>query len=400
MSACLPDPIHRANAVDTDQLAPYSHQLSKGFKMRVLHVISEMGAGGAESLVAEMVRRGSEVGWTSGLASSGGLRQDELLTQADVAVFPVPLAGRRPVGVASAALGLRRAIRSFDPALIVGHNVGSTFSAALAAGPLLRRVPLITVFHGVGDADYSTAARILSRAPHHVVAVSGAIAERLRAAGLTQTPVTVIPNAVSSPTLSSAELARRELGVDPGAPVALCLARMVEQKRHDILLEAWSTLDRPATLLLAGDGPLRPALEAQAETLGLGESVRFLGVRTDVGRLLSAADVTTLSSDWEGLPIAVLESMAAGRPVIATNVDGVSEAVGSDAGLIVPRRDPAALGVALAMGLFDADTRRVMSMAAIDRISERHDPSRMMRTYADVARLARTRVKAAAVSRR
>ena len=112
---------------------------------------------------------------------------------------------------------------------------------------------------------------------------------------------------------------------------------MVPQKRHDVLLDAWAQLTGGELLLLAGDGPERHDLEERARPLG--DRVRFLGNRSDVSMLLAAADVTVLTSDWEGLPISILESLAAGRPVVATDVDGVREILGPGGGRLVPRGD-------------------------------------------------------------
>ena len=174
-------------------------------------------------------------------------------------------------------------------------------------------------------------------------------------------------------------------------PVALCAARLVDQKRQDLLLEAWRLVPEPAVLLLAGDGPNRARLEAQIAATGLTGRVRMLGTRSDVPRLLAAADLTTLSSDWEGLPVAVLESMAAGRPVVSTDVDGVAEVLSHGGGLMVPRRDPAALAKALTELLGDPSRARKLGDEARQVITERHDPRQMMRSYDQLLRELLTR---------
>jgi len=196
--------------------------------MRVLHVISEMGAGGAETLVAGMVTRGEEYGWVSAVASGGGFRADALAA-AGTPAFPVPLARRSKAGVLKAAWATRRAIARFRPDVVLAHNVGASLVArlALAAG---RRRPLLTVFHGVAEDDYAAAARILRRTSGQVVAVSPATADRLTAAGLDR-PV-VIRNAVFArpPVFGRAEI-RASLGVPEETPVALCLARLPQAAR-------------------------------------------------------------------------------------------------------------------------------------------------------------------------
>jgi glycosyltransferase involved in cell wall biosynthesis len=352
--------------------------------MRVLHVISEMGAGGAETLVAGMVSRGEEYGWVSAVASGGGFRADALAA-AGTPAFPVPLARRSKTGVLQAAWAVRRAITRFRPDVVLAHNVGASLVARLALVPGRRR-PLLTVFHGVADADYPAAARILRRTSDRVVAVSPATADRLASAGLDR-PV-VIRNAVfpQPPVFGRAEI-RASLGVPQRTPVALCLARLEPQKRHDVLLDAWAAVQGDAVLWLAGNGSLRADLERRAQALG--RRVEFLGTRADVPDLLAAADVTVLTSDWEGLPLAVLESMAAGRPVVATGVGGIGGVLAGGGGIVVPPADPAATTAALNSLLFDSARREAVAAEGIRAVERDYDPHPLMKAYDELLRGAR-----------
>lgn len=356
--------------------------------MRVLHLISVMGIGGAEALVGEMVRRGADVGWTSAVASGGGLRAD-LLAAEGFPVYDVPPARRSIGGLRAARSAAVRAVADFDPDAVIAHNISATAVARLAHPALpaalgvRRRCPVITVFHGVGDADYRNSARVLSLTSDHVVAVADSIANRLRGAGLRGVGTSVIPNAVTVTEPAGRAAARSALDLPDATPVALCLARMEPQKRHDVLLAAWAQVGT-GVLLLAGDGSLRGDLERQAAPLG--DRVRFLGARSDVPDLLAAADVTVLTSDWEGLPIAVLESLAAGRPVVATDVDGVREVLGDGGGRLVPPRDPVATAEALGALLGDPDARDAAAAAGLHTIRTTYDPGTMMRTYDSLIR--------------
>jgi glycosyltransferase involved in cell wall biosynthesis len=126
-------------------------------------------------------------------------------------------------------------------------------------------------------------------------------------------------------------------------PVVLCVANLFSYKGHRHLLDAIARLQArgtPCTLVLVGEGPERSALERQGEQLGI--DVRFLGFRTDVGPLLARADVVALSSLQEGMSNAVMEAMAAGRPVVATDVGGTGELL-HGRGILVPPADPEAL---------------------------------------------------------
>jgi glycosyltransferase involved in cell wall biosynthesis len=349
--------------------------------VRVLQVISEMGSGGAETLVAGMALAGGSVGWETGVASGGGHRVEALRTRG-VPTFPVPVPHRRATGVLRAAHATRSAVRRFRPDVVLAHNVSASVVARLAVAG--RRIPVVTVFHGVAEADYPKAARILRRTSRTVVAVSAATADRLRAVGLAE-PV-VVPNAVfPRPPARDREAVRRALDLAEDVPIALCAARLEPQKRHDVLLSAWALLDE-AVLLLAGDGSRRPALTARCAELGLTERVRFLGTRDDVPDLLAAADLTVLTSDWEGMPIAVLESMAAGRPVVASDVDGAREALAGGGGLLVPPGDAVATAEALRALLFDASARAAATAAGLLSIHTGHNPQRLMKTYDELLR--------------
>ncbi|MBW4721957.1 glycosyltransferase [Saccharothrix sp. SC076] len=337
-----------------------------------------MGAGGAEALVAGMARAGGEFGWRTAVASGGGHRA-EALRGLGVPTFPVPVPRRRPVGVLRAAAATRAAVTSFRPEVVLAHNVSASVVARLALLP--RRLPLLTVCHGLADADYPRAARLLRHTSRAVVAVAEATATRLREHGLR--PL-VIPNAVfpQEPRVDRATV-RSALGADPDVPVALCLARLEPQKRHDVLLSAWARIGGGAELWLAGDGSLRPALERAAAGL---TGVRFLGNRPDVPDLLAAADVTVLTSDWEGMPVAVLESLAAGLPVVATDVDGVGEALIGGGGVVVPPRDPDAAAGALRALLFDPAKRAAEGAAGRAAVARAHDPRALMRSYDELLR--------------
>lgn len=348
---------------------------------RVLHIIAEMDYGGAETLVYEMAKRGARVGWQSAIASSGGSRLADITEQDLASCYLVPLVRRRPTKVCQAVAKVHGAITEYRPDVLVAHNVGATLTAALARSVSHINAPLITIFHGVAASDYARAARILDRCSDHVVSVSKTLQSRLVTAGLGRPRLHAIANAVSAPILPPRHQARQALQLNDSEGVVVCIARLVLQKRHDVLLRAWTRLPGEPTLLLAGDGALRPQLQSMASDFDIAHRVRFLGVRNDMPQLLAAADVSVLSSDWEGLPLAVLESMAASLPIVATAVDGLRETIHAEAGILVPTGDPCALAAALIRLLGDDDLRRKMGEAARRDVLRRHDPDHMVEAY-------------------
>ena len=161
---------------------------------------------------------------------------------------------------------------------------------------------------------------------------------------------------------------RASLGARPGETVLIKVARFWPEKRHDVLLRAFQQLlhKRPGTRLwIPGVGPEEPNVRALATRLGLDDHVSFLGFRTDLPELLAAADIQVHSSDEEGVPLAILAGMAAGLPIVSTEVGGIAEVLRHErSGVLVPRRDPRRLAAALDDLVGDHLRRRVLGANA------------------------------------
>ncbi|HZJ56516.1 MAG TPA: glycosyltransferase family 4 protein [Myxococcaceae bacterium] len=251
---------------------------------------------------------------------------------------------------------------------------------ALAAGAVAR-APVVATFHGdtghlTRVVAYERLARWAARFTSGVAATSGPLAEHIRAAA-PRTPVHVIPNGIPvgpPPTLAERLAARRALELPDGAQVVAFVGRLSPEKAPEVLLQAVRGTDM--RVVVAGEGPLRPSLEAEAR----GAQVRFLGFVPDVGRVLAAADVLALPSRTEGLPMAVLEAMAAGVPVVASAVGSLPEVLGDGAGVLVPPGEVAALRLALEQ-LARPELRAALASAARTRVESRYGVAAMARSY-------------------
>ena len=203
--------------------------------------------------------------------------------------------------------------------------------------------------------------------------------------GLDPARVVVVPNpAPPLGDLPSRGEAREALGLS-GRVVATA-GRLTAQKALGDALDAIARVDG-AALVVLGDGPERPRLEARRDELGLGDRVRFLGAgtRADVVRLFRAADVALLTSAWENLPHTVLEALAAGTPVVATAVGGVPEVVREgENGLLVAAGDVEAIGGALARLLGDDPLRERLAAAAAPSVEELSEPRILSRIVAEI----------------
>ncbi len=346
--------------------------------MRILTVSAVMGAGGAEVvadvLVRDLDRRGHDVL----LASGGGFRADRLERDGH-RHLRVPLGTGRPLDLLRSVATLRRAVRRERPDVVHAHNVKACVVARLAVGP---RVPVVATLHGVPAHQERRAARLLRLCAGHVVAVSSHVAATLRAEGVPADRITVVENAVRPVQPVEREDARRRLGIGDDRPVALVLARLADQKRHDLLLEAWTDVPDTAELLVAGDGPRRAVLEQMVAAMpaDVRNRIHLLGTRTDVDVLLGASDLLVLPTDWEGLPISLLEALGAGVPAVVSDVGGVS-ALAAGVELVRPG-SAAALAEAVGTLLQDPDRRLDLARRGRDLVQHRFDPDTMPASYA------------------
>ncbi len=202
-----------------------------------------------------------------------------------------------------------------------------------------------------------------------------------------------IPNGVRLPvdgslpeSLPAKKVAfRQQLGLPDDAGLLGMVARLHPQKGHTYLLAAFAQViqQMPETrLLIIGDGPLRQSLEHQAAGLGLAGRIHFLGDRSDGADLLPLLDVYVHSSLFEGMPNAVMEAMAAARPVIATNVDGTPElVVDQQTGWLVEPADPAALAGRMMFALHHPEEARRMGLAAAERMKIHFSADSMIAAY-------------------
>jgi glycosyltransferase involved in cell wall biosynthesis len=217
--------------------------------------------------------------------------------------------------------------------------------------------------------------RVLARLPR-VVAVSSDVRRELIRHGADANNVTTVLNGIDHTAFhrdrSREQLARQELGLAADDVVIGAVGRAEPQKRFDLLLD-WFASMRPRhprlKLLIVGDGSRLAALKDQAAGLGLGESCRLLGNRTDIANLHHAFNLFVQSSDYEGTPNAVLEAMAFETPIVATSAGGTAEIVrdGLD-GLIVPIGDVRALGDAVESVLRNPEATRQRTASARHRV--------------------------------
>lgn len=236
---------------------------------------------------------------------------------------------------------------------------------------------------------YMLAERMVSRFAYRVVGVSDDTARKLiHYEKIHPEKVLTIANGIDGARFTAPvdrAAARADLGLDADSLVIGVAARLSVEKGIAYLLEALPRVVScfPAVvLLIAGEGPLEAELRRMAKALGVDHHVRFLGPRTDIPLLLSLFDVYALPSLSEGLPMILLEAMAAGCPILATAVGGIPSAVQSEVnGLLVPPQDPASLAAALTRVLASPELRHRLADQARGSFRARFSAEAMARQY-------------------
>jgi glycosyltransferase involved in cell wall biosynthesis len=258
------------------------------------------------------------------------------------------------------------------------HGYGATTFGRLAGA--IRGIPTILHEHAnLTDTPWfqKVADRVLEPYTDLAIAVSESTAEFVRRARRIR-PERVKVVYLGAPldefgarrTAGEIEAARAGLGIAPGEFAVGTITRLHESKGNSYLVDAAATVlaERPtARFYVVGEGPLRPALEAQAQAHGLGDRFVFVGFARDVAAVLSAFDLSVFPSLWEGTPLTVFEALAMGKPIVATDADGLLDVLrADDTARIVPRRDAAALAAAIIWMIDHPDERaRFAASAAV-----------------------------------
>jgi glycosyltransferase involved in cell wall biosynthesis len=361
---------------------------SGGRLTRVCLLIGQLGLGGTEKqlvLLAEGLRA-RDLDATVLVMFEGGPRED-VLRAAGVPVvhlgFQRRSAGWRmpPANVAAfirLVVHLRRARPDVLHAFLFHSYVLAAPAARFAGVPVLVAGRRSLADFKRGHPLLLAMERTATRMTDHLVANAQAVAEDTRCEpGVRPDKITVVRNGLPDSAFDAVPPAHLATPL----PLVLCVANLISYKGHRYLFDAIASLRSrglSCTLALAGDGPERPVLQHQAVRLGI--DVRFLGIRSDIERLLARADVAVLPSLEEGMSNAVMEAMAAGRPVVATDVGDTGELL-RDRGVLVSPADPAALADGLERVLTDPVLAGRLSRTArawsrdhlpVDAMVERH----------------------------
>jgi len=390
-------------------------------RVRVLQVVSDLGVGGGQEVVRTLARYLTEVGCVPVVATlrDGPLRAD--LERSGITVEVLQGRTRSLAALPAAISELRRLHRELA-AIIARHRIEVIQTHLLRSLDFLiltlRTEPGVrAVFWTFHNARldlrpdqlpgypwllwpkrllYRLLYRGAARFVDGFIAVSDDVAASVRRNFRPpRGRVFTIANGVDTERYGlriDRGAVRDRVGIPGTARVLIVVAKLMEQKGHVVLLRALPRLLESYPdlhVLLLGDGPLRSMLTAQVEELRAAARVHMVGNRRDVSDLLAASDLFVLPSLWEGLPMALLEAMATGLPVVITRVSGSGEVVvDGDSGLLVPPGDAERLGAAIGALLDEPDRARHMGRAARQRVERSFSARAQASRHAELYRRA------------
>ena len=356
--------------------------------LRVLHLVEALGLGGIERVVQSLARhadrRRLEIRVVC--ASRGGPLAREIEEEGT----PVRVLGLRsyyPGSLVTAALLVAR-----EPPDVI-HSHGHFAGVIARTAAFCARVPIVV--HHLHTIDttlrprHLRLERALARVTSRILCCSRAVeAHAAEVVGLPRALLLTVPNGVDPAPAGGRPEALRLLGATT-PPLVGCLGSLAPHKGQEVLLRACALLAleaRPPTVVLIGDGPDRASLERIAAEAGIADRVLFVGERTDARRLLPAMDLVVVPSlEREGLGLAALEAMDAGRPVVASRVGGLVEVVEEGrTGLLVSPGDPGALASAIRSILDRPERGKSLGEAGRLRIDAHFRAAAMARRVAAV----------------
>jgi glycosyltransferase involved in cell wall biosynthesis len=346
--------------------------------VKILHVLPSLAPGGMERLAIQLAGDAAGQGDCAVIASGPGAWVDKA-TAAGAEHFALPATSRSTIAdMASAIILLGRGIRRLRPHVVHSHNVRATALARLALLTARHQAALVPTLHGVDPSEYRAASRALRLTTRRVIACAPAVARSLQAAGFPGDRIDVITNGAALPPADHKRRGDLRQSLALGQrPLVVGIGRLTEQKNWPVFIEAASRLDGPY-FAIAGEGPLRQQLVSLASRCG--SPVRVLGVVDDIPALVGIASCVVSTSTWEGLPLALLEALSLGAPVVATAVDGITDVVPPGAALLVPPGDPAAVSAAISRVLSDDNLAASLRAAALDA-AVAWRPERMLSQY-------------------
>lgn len=362
--------------------------------MKILHLISSRGLYGAERVALDLCKSLKRYGCESiiGVIRNSHNPHLEVADEArknsiNTVIFPCE---------AQLDVKLIFRIRKYASKnqinLIHCHGYKSNFYGLLASK---KGIPIVTTNHNWLTSHWKLRAyrrfdSLLIRYFTRIIAVSNGIKKEMLAYGVPKEKIRVIDNGIDIARfrdMISPEAVREEFGLKKELTIIGTIGNLGPEKGHVYLLRAAKDIVKnfeSVKFFFVGDGPLRAYLKNEATQLGIGDNVTFTGFRTDIPNLLSIMDIFVLPSVKEGLPMVLLEAMAAKKAVVATRVGAIPKVVDNGNGILVEPRDAAGLQKAIVSLLTNEEKRRKYASAGYETVRIQFSSERMGSEYFDL----------------
>ncbi|MCM1028054.1 MAG: glycosyltransferase [Pseudoflavonifractor sp.] len=354
--------------------------------MKILHVITSLRTGGAEKLMVDLLPRMRDAGHEVTLCVFDGIDTPfkQQLTQKGVEI--IALGSKPNIYHPQYLLRLNKLISRGGYDIVHTHNTAPQIFAALSS--IVTSQAMVTTEHNTSNRRrawkwFAPIDRWMYSRYKSVVCISDKTETHLKEhLGKCPTKVVTIPNGIDITRYMTAMPFDYRDEYPSARNVIVQVAAFREQKDQDTTIRAMALLPDSAHLFLVGDGERRPQLEELVKQLGLSQRVHLLGVRTDVAELLAGADVAVMSSHWEGFGLAAVEAMAAGTPVVASDVDGLREVV-NGAGLLAKPSDPSDLARQIETIINNSDKAMELAAAGASRAPQ-YGIGKMVKGYLNI----------------
>lgn len=310
-------------------------------KIKVLHIIPNLGTGGAEKLLLDLLSNYDKSKFEMAVLSlydkSHTIYEDQL-EKIGIEVFHL---GKKPGIDISMIRKILRVFKAYSPDVIHTHLYVVKYTLIPS---IIKRIPVkIHTVHNIAEKELNSIGIKVQHIAYKYfkykpVSISSSISKSIQKLYRLKSDIPLINNGID---IDKYYIKKS----DPESKIInlIHVGRFSPQKNHNMLIDAFNLIVKERSdvrLTLVGDGELREVIEKKVQHLGISDYVDFLGVRKDIPNLLSNSDVFLMSSEWEGLPLTLLEAMASGLPIVATNVGGIPDVVEEEINaILVPNKD-------------------------------------------------------------
>ena len=351
--------------------------------MKILHIINSLEIAGAERLMTSLLPLMGEQGHQVELLVLNRKRTPfyEQLQEKGIVIHTLHYSQGKynPLVI----FELKRYLRQYD--IIHVHLFPAQYWVAICKWLFRIKVPLVTTEHNTTNTRFNYKLttwtdRWIYRRYACIICISDAVNQAMTQRVLGQVSTLTVNNGIDIDLFATAKpLSHSDFSIPDSAYILMQVARFQQQKNQDCVIRALKRLPENVYAIFVGDGERMASCKSLAQKVGVADRIRFLGLREDIPQLWASADIAVMSSHWEGFGLSILEAMAAGIPVVATQVEGLSQVVGNEK-LCFPDDDDKQLAT-LVLQLIDDDRYRRQTAAYCQERASQFSIKKMADAY-------------------